>query len=108
MFQFPLHRDPRCNSVAKGPMNTDFPFQFPLHRDPRCNLASQTGGLGGTVSVPFTSGSSLQLIHRPHIHLETSVSVPFTSGSSLQRNEGDLVLDPFMFQFPLHRDPRCN
>jgi len=61
------------------------------------------------VSVPFTSGSSLQPTS-PGAKLITSlVSVPFTSGSSLQLAPVDrhppLLL---AFQFPLHRDPRCN
>ena len=110
-FQFPLHRDPRCNGTVSEKAEemaasfsslyigilaatwTDFrmwekanPFQFPLHRDPRCNserIRSQ-GILRGWVSVPFTSGSSLQRDCEPQPDLETK------------------------FQFPLHRDPRCN
>ena len=37
------------------------------------------------VSVPFTSGSSLQLVKVKGHVIRTGVSVPFTSGSSLQR-----------------------
>ena len=85
-FQFPLHRDPRCNEGENGKMGKTGrcfsslyigilaateagitsclnleKFQFPLHRDPRCNpLYTKT----------------------PSVGLE--------------------------FQFPLHRDPRCN
>ena len=85
------------------------------------------------VSVPFTSGSSLQ--HRTCQHLGSyqrssfqfplhrdprcnctgggrrdseEVSVPFTSGSSLQQQRKSLPLPMNKFQFPLHRDPRCN
>ena len=37
-----------------------------------------------------------------------SVSVPFTSGSSLQLFLWYTLIAPGTFQFPLHRDPRCN
>jgi len=86
------------------------------------------------VSVPFTSGSSLQLSHCLRLPIPyTMVSVPFTSGSSLQllrpffitayesrfsslyigilaATDQTYVLPDWapMFQFPLHRDPRCN
>jgi len=137
VFQFPLHRDPRCNSfVERGKVDagsrcfsslyigilaatsgtwdsikTTARFQFPLHRDPRCNwkyLPTKTqkkesfsslyiGILAATspcrwpsrmiaVSVPFTSGSSLQRL-MPVVgsaFAALTVSVPFTSGSSLQ------------------------
>jgi len=83
-FQFPLHRDPRCNQNRYSTIFMADAFQFPLHRDPRCNLvtgrnsrrlssfsslyigilAATEGGTPGSnncrVSVPFTSGSSLQ------------------------------------------------
>ena len=36
------------------------------------------------VSVPFTSGSSLQLDAQTALYDYAAVSVPFTSGSSLQ------------------------
>ena len=159
MFQFPLHRDPRCNPPSCA-------NQFPVFR----------------VSVPFTSGSSLQRVcalnrYRSHRRFSSLyigilaatvipccgyefpyVSVPFTSGSSLQRflylhnillfvgfsslyigilaatperpNHGRFGILRFSslyigilaatnvacyemrkrvrFQFPLHRDPRCN
>ena len=133
-FQFPLHRDPRCNlstsfqpifrsvsvpftsgsSLQLGKLLAEttavLMFQFPLHRDPRCNILMMMGitsqygfsslyigilaatwkyfrnGCWNKVSVPFTSGSSLQralqsLICKKFI----CVSVPFTSGSSLQQ-----------------------
>ena len=60
-FQFPLHRDPRCNKRDGTQGKAASGFQFPLHRDPRCNSRSnlmQDKSLA--VSVPFTSGSSLQ------------------------------------------------
>ena len=132
-------------------------FQFPLHRDPRCNI--EEPGLCNSdvlVSVPFTSGSSLQLervggseetrsfsslyigILAATVHMNVdffplSVSVPFTSGSSLQLRRHPRCNQPnhgfsslyigilaatnrrkldghyeTEFQFPLHRDPRCN
>ena len=37
LFQFPLHRDPRCNSDFLYTRPGQYEFQFPLHRDPRCN-----------------------------------------------------------------------
>ena len=62
------------------------------------------------VSVPFTSGSSLQLAYQLDVATgqEIFVSVPFTSGSSLQRPLASRRIMRFAFQFPLHRDPRCN
>jgi len=36
-FQFPLHRDPRCNLGQSESSVYGRTFQFPLHRDPRCN-----------------------------------------------------------------------
>ena len=36
-FQFPLHRDPRCNELEPYDEEVESLFQFPLHRDPRCN-----------------------------------------------------------------------
>ena len=61
MFQFPLHRDPRCNKKPHARRRKNLKFQFPLHRDPRCNgLALHGLRCQQQVSVPFTSGSSLQ------------------------------------------------
>jgi len=60
-FQFPLHRDPRCNMGMPKHMEEDSKFQFPLHRDPRCNIRPLLSIFSlSEVSVPFTSGSSLQ------------------------------------------------
>ena len=76
-------------------------FQFPLHRDPRCNAGKGGTGCGGyCVSVPFTSGSSLQPRSHGRSSSFASVSVPFTSVSYTH-------LDVYKRQ-PLHRDPRCN
>jgi len=60
------------------------------------------------VSVPFTSGSSLQHAAEQTYLIIDTVSVPFTSGSSLQQNASGSVVTMLAFQFPLHRDPRCN
>jgi len=85
------------------------------------------------VSVPFTSGSSLQLRGHLELRILGKVSVPFTSGSSLQlarqpvQSCGSWSFSSLYigilaatgtgvryhnnapkFQFPLHRDPRCN
>ena len=84
-FQFPLHRDPRCNKNLLVALGAVCQFQFPLHRDPRCNTAA--GGVA---------------------YAKNSVSVPFTSGSSLQRRSRSWNRRIGAFQFPLHRDPRCN
>ena len=62
-FQFPLHRDPRCNQGVLDLVVEDDTFQFPLHRDPRCNRSTRHTMLRQQfVSVPFTSGSSLQRV----------------------------------------------
>ena len=55
LFQFPLHRDPRCNTELYLLTLRDDVFQFPLHRDPRCNLI-----LGGD-AVFFFCFSSLYI-----------------------------------------------
>ena len=133
LFQFPLHRDPRCNLAIRTVFLTASTFQFPLHRDPRCNSCNLPNHLPSPcVSVPFTSGSSLQReIFIPLIPLlvcfsslyigilaatsgqrdggsRQKVSVPFTSGSSLQPKPWRATVLHPGFQFPLHRDPRCN
>ena len=87
------------------------PFQFPLHRDPRCNLGRRCiKRTKAKVSVPFTSGSSLQPVCSPdrRFRIPHVVSVPFTSGSSLQHIQMSRSHPNPQFQFPLHRDPRCN
>ncbi len=83
-FQFPLHRDPRCNNPIEFTVPRAVLFQFPLHRDPRCNLHSMI--LCGTV-VSFSSlyiGILAATCTRLSDPLIAEVSVPFTSGSSLQ------------------------
>ena len=182
-FQFPLHRDPRCNlnihvslidadtgfsslyigilaatfaglRITAGVVGfsslyigilaaTDSPqcklkkvpqFQFPLHRDPRCNTEPSKDDIEATkVSVPFTSGSSLQRERASHIkeliksfsslyigilaatkhqqrHLGSSrrfssLYIGILAATELVRNRYE---DGRKFQFPLHRDPRCN
>jgi len=44
LFQFPLHRDPRCNYFATDEEAVLKAFQFPLHRDPRCNPTKAAAG----------------------------------------------------------------
>ena len=84
-FQFPLHRDPRCNDKNICDCLQCVQFQFPLHRDPRCNnITIELWFKGKHVSVPFTSGSSLQPSSTNADSPVPKVSVPFTSGSSLQ------------------------
>ena len=84
-------------------------FQFPLHRDPRCN---DTGpiccGTVAIVSVPFTSGSSLQL---DAFYRHWLAFIGFSSlyiGILAATGHDDYTPFAFWFQFPLHRDPRCN
>ena len=111
VFQFPLHRDPRCNgqwrirSSTKHTVSVPFTSGSSLQQMLRDNI-----GILFTVSVPFTSGSSLQLNFIFYYTIsDESVSVPFTSGSSLQLNvNGNSHSRVVKFQFPLHRDPRCN
>ena len=96
-------------SVFPFLLGQDFTFQFPLHRDPRCNYEPSDFDLRQCkVSVPFTSGSSLQRGRCTGKIRKVPVSVPFTSGSSLQQFLRLLFYQSFPFQFPLHRDPRCN
>ena len=156
-FQFPLHRDPRCNdsntpnrvmemvsfsSLYIGILAATKSFQFSFsnsqvsvpftsgsslqreyhvtkHKQALSFSSLYIGILAATypapfqalkpaVSVPFTSGSSLQ--PRPYVRYTKPaiVSVPFTSGSSLQLQRLLPCTKPIEFQFPLHRDPRCN
>jgi len=134
LFQFPLHRDPRCNSNRElydliqetarfsslyiGILAATQPppatqgvvwFQFPLHRDPRCNKVHVEEGCGEIrVSVPFTSGSSLQPksttspARGPVCFSSLYIGILAATYHFLTRNEKT------KFQFPLHRDPRCN
>jgi len=181
MFQFPLHRDPRCNKEALS--FTPDPWRFsslyigilaatelahggnyaivvsvPFTSGSSLQQSFCSGSCpNNRVSVPFTSGSSLQPKQKKEKIHENVVSVPFTSGSSLQlEQKSDLVLNSLSFsslyigilaatrigtlphravyrfsslyigilaatentgvagnryltfQFPLHRDPRCN
>jgi len=132
MFQFPLHRDPRCNLARIMSRRNSSMFQFPLHRDPRCNSFTKPcpcflyrfsslyiGILAATIKVGSihifnASFSSLYIgilaatrlsYIVPRVYI---VSVPFTSGSSLQQRTVTASALIRVFQFPLHRDPRCN
>ncbi len=84
-FQFPLHRDPRCNfgRLLSAPGHPG--FQFPLHRDPRCNR------WGGSSMI---SSSKFQF--------------PLHRDPRCNRENWPHAIAIIMFQFPLHRDPRCN
>mgnify|MGYP001064583489 CR=1 FL=1 len=133
LFQFPLHRDPRCNllkprsSLAEWNVSVPFTSGSSLQHYKTASVwkliygfsSLYIGILAATlpsgllhvsinVSVPFTSGSSLQLYIHPQRPAKSAVSVPFTSGSSLQLDKLRLLARWAMFQFPLHRDPRCN
>ena len=107
-FQFPLHRDPRCNSIQLIDSAMGKEFQFPLHRDPRCNGVY----LIRTCMKPSFSSLYIGILAATFWYREASlmytVSVPFTSGSSLQPKTHQQQCLQRMFQFPLHRDPRCN
>ncbi len=108
-FQFPLHRDPRCNLATAGGVVPGQGFQFPLHRDPRCNCKILPSGgracwwfqfplhrdprcnaMQGMYNAGTAGFSSLYIGILAATHLEIEgvaiqyVSVPFTSGSSLQ------------------------
>jgi len=110
VFQFPLHRDPRCNPIRTLPRPCLAKFQFPLHRDPRCNGRRQTRAVSGmSVSVPFTSGSSLQLAHFCNsLNKASAFQFPLHRDPRCNFISPLVSLIPCMFQFPLHRDPRCN
>ena len=85
MFQFPLHRDPRCNRRLRLLVHTYTSFQFPLHRDPRCN--------------DYHPDRPTQALRFSSLYIGI-LAATFRSG---------VVFDVCpLFQFPLHRDPRCN
>mgnify|MGYP006914494757 CR=1 FL=1 len=75
-------------------------FQFPLHRDPRCNIV---GNYFRFIIVSFSSLYIGILAATPcrcaSIQTVLAVSVPFTSGSSLQRKKSRMepvvVMDGF-------------
>ena len=83
-------------------------FQFPLHRDPRCNW----DGIKTTAEEKCFSSLYIGILAATLPILSSArsmfVSVPFTSGSSLQPGTSKRNLTNGRFQFPLHRDPRCN
>ncbi len=109
VFQFPLHRDPRCNNgrnTGEGPGSA---FQFPLHRDPRCNRTISSSGLISMLfQFPLHRDPRCNRNAKRWYRRSYYVSVPFTSGSSLQRGNEMKTRTISRFQFPLHRDPRCN
>jgi len=139
--------EPLCSLIVSVPFTSGSSLQLllsALRRLPLDSFSSLYIGIlaatrprhrqafGHIVSVPFTSGSSLQRRCRnrgrewggsfsslyigilaatlPHGMgtVGRKVSVPFTSGSSLQRESNKNNRFVLRFQFPLHRDPRCN
>jgi len=109
-FQFPLHRDPRCNKYAWFEEVDQFAFQFPLHRDPRCNSSQPLAfnHVAGYVSVPFTSGSSLQRGGSPPWQKWLWFQFPLHRDPRCNLGQSESSVYGRTFQFPLHRDPRCN
>ena len=84
-FQSPLHRGSLFNVVSSAATETGKWFQSPLHRGSLFNL----GGIIpvpklGVVSVPSSSGKSLQQDEPLNCGDGDSVSVPSSSGKSLQ------------------------
>jgi len=109
-FQFPLHRDPRCNQSTIANSVFHLLFQFPLHRDPRCNLGGKWAP-----SATYGSFSSLYIGILAATWAAIAGFIIGTCFSSLYI--GILAATIFgrgyrlcrsWFQFPLHRDPRCN
>ena len=109
MFQFPLHRDPRCNAHRLVYMGTSPTFQFPLHRDPRCN---QDGQNSPARQVCFSSlyigilAATLFSVS-PHSS-QTEFQFPLHRDPRCNRSPAPCLGRLPWFQFPLHRDPRCN
>ena len=112
MFQFPLHRDPRCNFLLLPGLPASCPgFQFPLHRDPRCNATHKWASLDGScfssLYIGILAATPYILLLRTH-PLRARFSSLYIG--ILAATLGVLFVSPcqHMFQFPLHRDPRCN
>ena len=84
-FQFPLHRDSRCNRWGRSSMTSSSKFQFPLHRDPRCNRENW-----------------------PHAIAIIMFQFPLHRDPRCNAADQQTTWVCVWFQFPLHRDPRCN
>ena len=84
-FQSPLHRGSLWNNFSGMlPQGLDY-FQSPLHRgslwNPRPRHANARSNL---LSVPSSSGKSLELPTSPHFERKYRLSVPSSSGKSLE------------------------
>ena len=131
-FQSPICRGRRCNNETLPANQYRGLFQSPIRRGSRCNRPLQPVSLPIEVSVPYSSGQSLQSSAAPHRHWSwhgfsplfvgavvairgvrvqsyatSVVSVPYSSGQSLQYGE---VREPDLIQFqsPICRGRRCN
>jgi len=111
-FQFPLHRDPRCNLLLPGLPASCPGFQFPLHRDPRCNQprskSVEAGNLGfSSLYIGILAATRYSL----PVQLRCLLKFQFPLHRDPRCNNNDsrfAIREVGMFQFPLHRDPRCN
>ena len=84
-------------------------FQSPIRRGRRCNCHGFIWAfLGGHVSVPYSSGQSLQSDAPRCVGVSVAVSVPYSSGQSLQCEKPRLVARLGEFQSPIRRGSRCN
>ena len=110
LFQFPLHRDPRCNHSSSPSSAPSTGFQFPLHRDPRCNLKPEQPDneamrrfsslyIGILAATLVTSRNSRRLARFSSLYIGILAATLLISF---------FMFSQVVFQFPLHRDPRCN
>ena len=134
MFQFPLHRDPRCNvssmsfSLAALSFSSLYIgilaatvtstvstliynlFQFPLHRDPRCNLWSvkkfREFKRFSSLYIGILAATYKRI--RANIYASDSFSSLYIGILAATALSITIAINLLMFQFPLHRDPRCN
>src|SRR5579885_2467777 len=85
-------------------------FQSPLHRGNHFNNGLRAGELIQLqISVPSSSGKSLQLCIVDQASMRLTISVPSSSGKSLQRRSRPAASTPAtVFQSPLHRGNHFN
>jgi len=109
-FQSPLHRGTLFNSARVTHGLLARMFQSPLHRGTLFNgVDLQRTSNDQQVSVPSSSGNSLQPWSQWAGNTPPIVSVPSSSGKSLQRGAtGTWALASFEFQSPLHRGTLFN
>ena len=67
-FQSPICRGRRCNNETLPANQYRGLFQSPIRRGSRCNRPLQPVSLPIEVSVPYSSGQSLQSSAAPHRH----------------------------------------